>query len=156
MAFIGFVLVAAAVVVGAGVALDNPGDTTLTVFGTAVPGVNALWQVFFAGAAVAVVFVIGLVLTFTGIARRVRTRREIRSLREEHEESLTTLEREKRQLQRELDRIRGNAPISARRQPSQGATPAPSSAPTQVPVAGARAGSRPQISASSPFFDRTD
>ncbi|MBX6768011.1 MAG: hypothetical protein IRY90_12820, partial [Actinomadura rubrobrunea] len=118
MAFIGFVLVAAAVVVGAGVALDNSGDTTLTVFGTAVPGVNALWQVFFAGAAVAVVFVIGLVLTLSGIARRIRTRREIRSLREEHEESLTTLEMEKRQLQRELARIRSTAPISARRQPS--------------------------------------
>ncbi|GAA4058973.1 hypothetical protein [Actinomadura miaoliensis] len=158
MAFLGILLIAAAVAVGAGVALDNSGDTTLTVFGTAVPGVSSQWQVFFAGALFAVVLVIGLVLTFMGTARTMRTRREVRALREEHEESLTTLEMEKRQLERELARIRNSAAASAARQaPAPApAAPAQAPAPAPAPAPGPRSAARSQVTAASPFFDRAD
>lgn len=102
MVFLGFLLVAAAIAAGAGVVLGNTGTADLIVFGQTVPGVTEQWQVFFAGGAVAIVFFSGMLLTFVGTARRVRTRRDLRELRDEHEESLTTLVAEKRRLEREL------------------------------------------------------
>ncbi|WP_051712567.1 hypothetical protein [Spirillospora albida] len=147
MVFLGFLLVAAAIGVGAGVVLGNTGAARLDVFGQAVPGIGDQWQVFLAGAAVAVVFVVGMMLTFTGTARMLRARRDLRYLREEHEESLTTLEMEKRRLQRELDRVRQGG----------GSRPAPAPAPDPAPAGlGRRVAGRYQNPAASPFFDRRD
>ncbi|SNS65639.1 hypothetical protein [Actinomadura mexicana] len=148
MVFLGFLLVAAAIAVGAGVVMDNTGPANLAVFGQSVPGLESEWQVFLAGAGVALVFLAGMSLTFTGAARRIRTRRDLRELREEHEESLTTLEMEKRRLERELARVRQTPPRrdAAPREPAaQGAR-----------VAGGRSGARSQAAATSPFFDRTE
>ncbi|MFG1997984.1 hypothetical protein ACGFNU_02415 [Spirillospora sp. NPDC048911] len=179
MVFLGLVLAVAAAVFGVGIALENSGPAELVVFGETVPGVTNVWQVFFAGVVVAVVFVLGLTFTFVGMGRMIRTRRDLRYLREEHEESLTTLEMEKRELQRELARIRqaGGATraqrsdasgqrrgAAARREPHADAPVAPAApaAPalpptptsgTPAPVARA---SRSQVTANSSFFDRTD
>ncbi|WP_205719458.1 hypothetical protein [Actinomadura geliboluensis] len=158
MVFLGFLLVAAAIAAGAGVVLDNTDAADLVVFGQSVPGVNNEWQVFLTGAGVAVVFVIGMMLTFPGAARRIRNRRDLRDLREEHQESLTTLELEKRRLERELARVRqsgGRRPAQAppAPQPPHPGRPEPAAtAPGGVRVAGGR----PRISATSPFFERND
>ncbi|GAA2621826.1 hypothetical protein SMC26_33065 [Actinomadura fulvescens] len=168
MVFLGLVLAVAAAVFGVGIAMENTGPAELVVFGESVPGVTNLWQVFFAGAAVAVVFVLGLTLTFVGMGRMVRTRRDLRYLREEHEESLTTLEMEKRELQRELARIRqaGGAPRSQRSDavaprrsgPRREPNPAPAPAPVPAPPAPAAAAApgRSQVTTNSSFFDRAD
>jgi uncharacterized protein HemX len=111
--FLGLVVATAAVIAGASVVLDNGGTAELSAFGETVPGVTAQWHVFLAGAGVAIVFMAGMTLAFFGLSRSIRLRRELRDLREEHEESLTTMEMEKRQLQRELARARreaGSAP----------------------------------------------
>ncbi|WP_242882504.1 hypothetical protein [Actinomadura litoris] len=159
MVFLGFLLVAAALVVAVGVVLDNTGPVHLTLFGETVPGVDDQWQVFLAGAAVALVFLAGAMLTFLGAGRVMRTRRDLRYLREEHEESLSTLEMEKRQLQRELARIRQSAAAA------QPAAAQPAAPETGVPVAAGAAGaatrpvaaaSRQQNPAASPFFHRND
>ncbi|MFI0480480.1 hypothetical protein [Actinomadura sp. 9N215] len=172
MVFLGFLLVAAAIAAVAGVVLDNTDPASLIVFGRTVPGVHEQWQVFLAGAGVAVVFVTGMMLAFAGTARRVRTRRDLRDLREEHEESLTTLEMEKRRLQRELARVRQNPGAV----PGAGPGPGPRSGPGQSAPAGHLGGHRrssrrepanaaaqgthvaprSQMPAASPFFDRTD
>ncbi|MFC4054829.1 hypothetical protein ACFOY4_34515 [Actinomadura syzygii] len=154
MVFLGFLLVAAAVVVGAGVVLDNTGSAHLVVFDRNVPGISEEWQVFAAGTAIGALFVIGMMMTFMGAARRLRDRRDLRDLRDEHEESLTTLEMEKRRLQRELARVR--------QQPRPAPAPgAPAPAPTVPPQgrrepAAAPAAPRSQVTARSPFFDRAD
>ncbi|MEV4003113.1 hypothetical protein [Actinomadura sp. NPDC049753] len=148
MVFLGFLLVAAAITVGAGVVMDNTGPADLVVFGQAVPGLESEWQVFLSGAGVALVFLSGMAFAFKGAARRIRTRRDLRDLREEHEESLTTLEMEKRRLERELARVRQSAPRrdAAPREPAvQGAR-----------VAGRRSDARSQAAATSPFFDRAE
>ena len=114
MIFLGLVLAAVAAVTGVAVILDNPGTTDLTAFGETVPGVTSQWQVFLAGASVATVFITGITLAALGLGRAIRIRRELRDLRDEHEESMTTMEMEKRQLQRELARARreaGTGPI---------------------------------------------
>ncbi|MEU6751728.1 hypothetical protein ABZ914_36395 [Spirillospora sp. NPDC046719] len=176
MAFIGLILLAAAVAVAAGIIMDNTDPSHLTAFGQAVPGIHNEWQVFLAGAGVAVVFVVGVMLTFAGAGRILRARRDLRYLREEHEESLTTLEMEKRRLQRELARVRqtgGPAPSGPSAPPAPagaGAPPPPLSrqraaapsgpAPAPAPAASSpqapRGGPRSQVSARSPFFDRAD
>ncbi|WP_192809711.1 hypothetical protein [Actinomadura rudentiformis] len=163
MVFLGLVLAVAAAVFAVGIAMENADPAELVVFGETVPGVTNVWQVFFAGAALAVVFVLGLVFTFVGMGRMIRARRDLRYLREEHEESLTTLELEKRELQRELARIRqaGGAPrpqrpdAAAQRRgaPSRGPNPAaaaPAAAPTAAPA------NRSQVTANSSFFERND
>ncbi|GLZ07325.1 hypothetical protein Acsp03_47910 [Actinomadura sp. NBRC 104412] len=161
MVLLGLLMAAAAVTVAVGVVAANEGTATLTAFGETVPFVNNQWQVFLAGAAVAVLFVVGVTLLFMGVGRGLRKRRDLRYLREEHEESLTTLEMEKRRLQRELARVRGGDPGS----PSVPGAPvsSPSGPPVDGrPVAGpaARAAHRtggPMVgSAASSFFDRTD
>ncbi|HEU5031937.1 MAG TPA: hypothetical protein VFV01_43955 [Spirillospora sp.] len=167
MAFIGLLLLAAAGVVAAGIIMDNTDPSHLTAFGQAVPGIHNEWQVFLAGAAVAVVFVVGMMLTFAGAGRLLRARRDLRYLREEHEESLTTLEMEKRRLQRELARARQNGgpapagPSAAGAPPlSRRGAPAPAPAAPAAPAApgaqATRVGPRSQVSARSPFFDRAD
>ncbi|WP_433228581.1 hypothetical protein [Actinomadura formosensis] len=160
MMFLGFLLVAIVIAVGAGVVLDNTDAAHLVVFGQAVPGLNNEWQVFLAGAGMALVLVLGMTLTVVGAARRIRTRRDLRDLRDEHKESLTTLEMEKRRLERELARVRqGTARRSGQREPAappqreQG--PAAQRGPAAAPQ-GVRAGSRSQVSAASPFFERNE
>ncbi|GAA0544783.1 hypothetical protein [Actinomadura livida] len=157
MVFLGFLLVAAAILAGVGVALDNAEAANLVLFGQTVPGVNEQWQVFLAGAAVALVFCCGMTLTFTGAARRIRTRRDMRDLREEHEESLTALVAEKRRLERELAQVR-QGPGAAR--PGPGA-PRPAGDTGPMPrrePAAAAPGVRvaPKNPGASPFFSRND
>ncbi|MFB4304691.1 hypothetical protein [Actinomadura sp. GTD37] len=155
MVFLGFLLAAAAIAVGAGIVLDNTDAAHLVFFGQSVPGVGNEWQVFLSGAGVAVVFVLGMTLTFTGAARRIRNHRDLRDLREEHQESLTTLEMEKRRLERELANARqGPGRGSGRRSAAQPPRPAP--APAAAPVQGVRVAGRSRIPASSPFFERND
>jgi uncharacterized integral membrane protein len=136
MIFLGLLVAAAAAGVGVGVVLDNTTDAQLTFLGNAVPGLNSMRHVFLAGAVVAIVFMGGMIVSVLGIGRAVRVRRELRDLRDEHEESLTTLEMEKRHLQRELARVRQQGP--AQGQPAQAAVQ-PGAPGTKV--------------ASSPFFD---
>jgi hypothetical protein len=124
--------------------------------------VDHQWQVFVAGAGVAVVFMLGMIFIFSGIGRTIRKRRDLRYLREEHEESLTTLEMERRRLQRELARARktGDVGRPGDTAPVPGG-PGPGLAPGR-PVAGPAAagpgnpGSMVGSASRSSFFDRTD
>lgn len=106
MIFLGLVVAAAAVAVGVGVVLGNSDPAQLTVYGQHVSGLTTQWQLFLAGATVAIVFMAGMTIMTLGMGRSIRQRRELRELRYEHTESMTTLEMEKRQLQRELARAR--------------------------------------------------
>jgi uncharacterized protein HemX len=106
MIFLGLVVAVAAVAIGVGVVLDNAGPAQLTVYGQTVSGLSTQWQLFLAGAAVAIVFMAGMTIMTLGMGRSIRQRRELRELRDEHVESMTTLEMQKRQLQRELARAR--------------------------------------------------
>ncbi|WP_207933590.1 hypothetical protein [Actinomadura sp. GC306] len=157
MVFLGFLLVAVAVLAGTGVVLGNAESADLVLFGQTVPGVSEQWQVFFAGAAVALLFCVGMMLTFTGAARRIRTRRDLRDLREEHEESLTALIAEKRRLERELAQTRQGSgpgrPGPAAARPAGETGPLPRWEP-----AGAAPGVRvaPKNPGASPFFGRKD
>ncbi|MGI8336524.1 hypothetical protein ACRYCC_41840 [Actinomadura scrupuli] len=115
--FLGLVVVVVAMVIGVDVAVENTAPATLTVFGRTVPQVTTQGQVLLFGAGVTVVLVAGLVIVYFAMARALRLRRELRYLREEAEESITTLERQKRQLQRELAQARrdtGQAPVPAK------------------------------------------
>ncbi|MFD0684107.1 hypothetical protein [Actinomadura fibrosa] len=118
MIFLGLVLVLAAVVAGTAVVLDNTGDAELVLFGDSVPGITAEWHVFMAGAVVAVVFMAGAGVAALGFRRAVNMRRELRELRDEHEESLQTLELERRKLQQALAQARRGVdepPVPAQR-----------------------------------------
>ncbi|QXJ22862.1 LapA family protein [Actinomadura graeca] len=163
MVFLGFLLVAAAVVVTVGVVVDNTGPTQLNLFGETAPGVASQWQVFLAGGAVALVFIAGAMLTFIGAGRMMRARRDLRYLREEHEESLSTLEMEKRRLQRELARVRQagapGAPGSAGSPQAEAVSQisdAASAAARRQPASAGRSPAGPRNPALSPFFDRKD
>lgn len=114
MLFIGLIMAGAAVVVGAAIVIDNADPTELGLLGTTVPGITSEWQVFLAGAAVAVVFMAGLTFASFGMGRSLRKRREYRSLRDDHEEFIHTLEMEKAQLQRELARRRAEQASAGR------------------------------------------
>lgn len=106
MVFLGLVVALAAVGAGVFIVLDNPGTAHLSMMDNSVPGITTVWQVFLAGVVVAIVFIAGVTIAAFGIGRAVRLRHELRELREEHEESVTTLEMEKRRLQRELARVK--------------------------------------------------
>jgi hypothetical protein len=106
MIFLGVLVAAAAVAVGIGLVAENTAPASLSVFGNHVPGVTSVAQVFVAGVVVAIFLMIGLAISTLAMGRSVRVRREIRDLRDEHEESLSALELEKQQLQRELARAR--------------------------------------------------
>ncbi|MFV2173975.1 hypothetical protein ACFHW2_10395 [Actinomadura sp. LOL_016] len=106
MIFLGLVLVLAAVIAVVAVVLDNTGEAGLTAFGDAVPGVTEEWHVFMAGAVVAVVFMAGVMVAALGFKHAIEMRRELRDLRDEHEESLQTLEMERRKLQQALAQAR--------------------------------------------------
>ncbi|MDL4773347.1 MULTISPECIES: hypothetical protein [Thermomonosporaceae] len=109
MIFLGLVVAAAAIVVGAAVVMDNGGAAGLSAFGDTVPGVDAQWQVFMAGAVVAIVFMAGVTVAALGFKRSVGVRRELRDLRDEREESIQTLELERRRLQQALAQARRGA-----------------------------------------------
>lgn len=108
MILLGILLAGAAVCVAVSVVADNSAPATMTVFGQHVPGVASEAQVFVAGIIVSIFFVIGLAIASLALGRSIRVRQELRDLREEREESLTALELERQQLQRELARARGN------------------------------------------------
>jgi Na+/melibiose symporter-like transporter len=136
MVILGIILAGAAVCVAVGIIADNSAPATMTLFGQHVPGVTSQAQVFIAGVVIAIFFVIGLMLSYLSLARSMRVRRELRDLREEHEESLSAMEYERQQLQRELARARNSA----------GAI----QTTTDIPVAGQR--TRDPV---SPFFDQS-
>ncbi|WP_312874551.1 DUF6338 family protein [Actinomadura litoris] len=118
MIFLGLVIALAAVVVGTAVVLDDTGEAQLTLFGDGVPGVTEQWHVFMAGAVVAIVFVAGAGVAALGYKRAIGMRRELRDLRDEHEQSLQTLEMERRKLQQALAQARremDEAPVPAQR-----------------------------------------
>ncbi len=106
MVFLGILLAAAAVALAIGVVTENSASASLSIFGRHVPGVSSEAQVFVAGVVVAIFIVIGLMIAVLALGRTMRVRRELRDLREVHHESMTTLEAEKEQLQRELARAR--------------------------------------------------
>jgi uncharacterized membrane protein len=100
--FLGLVLVGAAVALCTGVVLENGSPAQLNIFGHTMPGLTTEWQVFLAGVIVAVILIAGLTVVFFGIGRATRRREERRQVREEAEESISALQLQKRQLQREL------------------------------------------------------
>ena len=136
MIFLGIILAGAAVCVAVGIISENTAPATLSVFGQHVPGVTSQAQVFVAGIIVTIFFVIGLTISSLAMGRSMRVRRELRNLREEHEESLSTMEMERQQFQRELARAR------ARGRASQTAG--------DIPVAG-----HVDRDPVSPFFDQS-
>jgi uncharacterized protein HemX len=104
--FLGLMVAALATTVAVGAVLENTSSASLTVFGKVVPGLTSQWQIFAAGAVVAIVFMAGMMLAFFGMGRAFRLRQELRDLRDEHEQSMHTLEMEKRHLQRALEHAR--------------------------------------------------
>jgi lysylphosphatidylglycerol synthetase-like protein (DUF2156 family) len=137
MILLGILLAGAAVCVAVGIVADNSASATLSVFGQHIPGVTSEAQVFVAGIVVSIFFVIGLAIASLALGRSMRVRQELRDLREEREESLTALELERQQLQRELARARGN-----HRTQTTG----------DIPVAGHQPRDRDPV---SPFFDQS-
>ncbi|MFI0374310.1 hypothetical protein ACH35V_41180 [Actinomadura sp. 1N219] len=117
MIFLGLIVILAAVAVAVVVVLDNSGDAQMTLFGDEIPGITDQWHVFMAGAVVAIVFMAGVVIVALGLKRALGMRRELRDLRDEHEESLQTLEMERRKLQQALAQARRGMddPIPAQR-----------------------------------------
>lgn len=133
MVVLGFLLALAAAGVGIGFIVENSSPASLSLFGQHVPGITSEGQVFAAGVLVAFVFLLGLAVTVMTTGRAIRRRRELRDLREEHQESLTTLEIEKQRLQRELARVRQAIPAGM--DSSSGARTA-GAPPSVAPVAG--------------------
>ncbi|HEU5155994.1 MAG TPA: hypothetical protein VFU43_03290 [Streptosporangiaceae bacterium] len=153
MIFLGLIVAAAAVGVGIGVVLDNTTDAQLSLLDQTIPGLTSTWHVFLAGAVVAVVFMSGMIVAMLGIGRSVRVRRELRNLRDEHEEELTTLEMEKRHLQRELARVRREQPPAPAQRPAQPQPQTQVQAPAHASGPPPRPGVQGSRVASSPFFD---
>lgn len=139
MVILGIVLAAAAVGVGIGIIAENSSPASIGIFGQHIPGVRTEGQIFAAGVLVAFVFMLGMALAFLTLSRALRVRRELRDLREEHRESISTLEMEKQQLQRELARARGDA--------------AGTTTTDDLRVSGRPGPDRDPVSS---FFDRTD
>jgi hypothetical protein len=136
MVFLGILIAGAAVGLGIAIVAENSTSASLSVFGQHVPGVTSDAQIFLAGAVVTIFLVIGLAIAVLALGRSMRNRRELRHLREEHEESMTALELEKKQLERELARARNGAALPA---------------PGDVQVVPRRSSDRDPV---SPFFDQ--
>ena len=109
MVFLGIVLAAAAVAVGAGVIAENSSSASLSVFGQHVPGIHTEARVFIAGLIVGALVIAGLWVSSLSLLRSMRLRREFHDLREEREESMSALVMKNQQLQQELARTRGRA-----------------------------------------------
>jgi uncharacterized integral membrane protein len=137
MVFLGVVLAAAAVVVAIGLIAENSSVASLSLFGHHVPGVHTEARVVIAGMIVAAFVGAGLTMSSLSLLRSMRARRELRDLRDERQESMSALQMQNQQLQRELARARagaGNAPVTG-----------------EVPVAPRRGRDREPV---SPFFDQ--
>ncbi|RFS87105.1 hypothetical protein D0T12_02325 [Actinomadura spongiicola] len=106
MMFLGLIVVFAAVAAGVAVVLDNSGGAQMTMFGSEIPGITEQWHVFTAGAVLAIVLMVGVMIAALGFKRAISMRRELRDLRDEHQESLETLELERRKLQQALAQAR--------------------------------------------------
>lgn len=106
MVFVGIFLVAVAVGLGADILTEGSGTASLSVFGWRLPGVTTQADVFIVGVVFTLILAVGVVVTVLGAGRLLRVRRELRALREGHQESLNSLEMEKRELERELARAR--------------------------------------------------
>lgn len=145
MILLGVLLAGAAVCVAVGIVADNSAPATLSVFGQHIPGVTSQGQVFVAGVLVSIFFVIGLAIASLAMGRSMRVRRELRDLREEHEESLSALEMERQQLQRELARARNHSRAAQTTIDNRAAQMT-----NDMPVAGRRP--RDPV---APFFDRS-
>jgi hypothetical protein len=109
MVFLGIVLAAAAVAVGAGIITANSSSASLDLFGQHVPAVHTEAQVFIGGMVVATFVIAGLALSWLSLLRSMRARREFSDLREEREESMSALVRKNQQLQQELARALSGA-----------------------------------------------
>jgi hypothetical protein len=83
MVVLGFLIVIAAILLGLGVALSTSSSASIEGFGLDVDTTAA--AVYFAGAATAIMLVIGLWLMKSGTARIYRHRREVRALRRQSE-----------------------------------------------------------------------
>lgn len=137
MVFLGVVLAAAAVVVAIGLIAENSSAASLSLFGHNVPGVHTEARVIIVGMIVAAFVGVGLAMSSLSLLRSMRVRRELRDLRDERQESMSALQMENQQLQRELARARadtGSAPVTG-----------------DVPVAPQRGRNREPV---SPFFDQ--
>jgi hypothetical protein len=108
MVFLGIVMAAAAVGVGVGVIAENSSSASFSLFGHHVPGVNTEAQVFIAGLIVATFVIAGLAVSSLSLLRSIQARHELRDLREERQESMSTLVMKNQQLQRELAHARGD------------------------------------------------
>ncbi|GAA4239431.1 hypothetical protein GCM10022254_59520 [Actinomadura meridiana] len=106
MIFLGLIVVFAAVAVGVAGVLDNSGEAQMVLFGDEIPGITQQWHVFLAGAVVAIVLMVGVMIAALGLKRSIGVRRELKDLRDEHEESMQTLEMERRKLQQALAQAR--------------------------------------------------
>jgi hypothetical protein len=106
MIFLGLIVVFAAVAVGVAAVVDNTGEAQMVLFGDEIPGITQQWHVFLAGAVMAIVLMVGVMIVAFGVKRSLGVRRELRDLRDEHEESLQTLEMERRKLQQALAQAR--------------------------------------------------
>lgn len=114
MIFLGLAVVIVAVAVGVAVVLGNSGEARMSMFGDGVPGVTEQWHVFMAGAVVTIVLMTGLMFAVLGFRRAMNMRRELRDLRDEHEESMQTLEMERRRLQQALAQTRRHGGMDER------------------------------------------
>src|ERR671937_246397 len=99
MVFLGILLAAAAVATAVALVTENSASASLSLLGHHVPGVSTQAHVFVLGVIVALIFVVGLTIASLALGRSVRVHRELRELRVEHRESLSSLEMEKRQLE---------------------------------------------------------
>ncbi|QKG23951.1 hypothetical protein [Actinomadura verrucosospora] len=106
MIILGLVVTLAALAAAVAVILGNTGGVHVSAFGHEVPGLTQQWHLFLAGVVVAIVFMAGAGIAALGFRRAVNIRRELRDLRDEHEESLQTLELERRKLQQALAQAR--------------------------------------------------
>ncbi len=114
MVFLGIVLAATAVGVAVGIVTENSTSASLSLFGHHVPAVNTEARVFIAGLIVGMLVIAGLSMASRSMRRSSQARREFRDLREERQESISTLLTQNQQLQRELARSRaaGSAPMT--------------------------------------------
>jgi hypothetical protein len=83
MVVLGFLIVIAAILVGLGVGLSTSSPASIEGFSLDVDTTAAV--VYFAGAATAIMLVVGLWLMKSGTARIYRHRREVRALRRQSE-----------------------------------------------------------------------
>lgn len=146
MVFVGIFLVVVAVGAGADILAGSTGAASLSVFGWRLPGVTTQADVFILGVVFTLILAVGVVVTVLGAGRLLRVRRELRALREGHQESLNSLEMEKRELERELARARSATTRTAGQSDDLTAADLPS-VPRSRPIEISPEG--------SPFFERS-